>query len=120
MPVKSRLSGLRLCFWMYVCSLVVSVSVIFIGGRALHPLVMRAVMVCWSGCMFFAWSPFSPCISTGLSPVWALMSSFNESGLCAEDISIKICSLVGGWIDMSSLVYLGRFQWSFLNVRYAL
>jgi len=68
-PANSRSSGLRLFFVMYVCSLAMSGSFIVIGGLALHPFVMRAVIECVSKWMFFTWSPFSPCISIGRSPV---------------------------------------------------
>ena len=86
----------------YVWSLVTSSFVIGSGGLGLHPLVIRAVMVFWSGCMLFTWSPFSPCISTRRSPVWADMSSLIDSSRLAEDISIRIFSDVGGCMVVGS------------------
>ena len=81
---------------MYVWSRVTSSAVIGSGGLALHFFVLRLVIVFWSGWMSLACNPFSPCISIGLSPVWAIMSSFSDSSLCAAAISIDIFSLVGG------------------------
>ena len=46
--------------------------VIFIGGLALHLLVLNAVIVFCSRWMSFTLSPFSPCISMGRKPVWEL------------------------------------------------
>lgn len=42
---------------MYVCSLVVSSCVIFIGGLALHLFVFVAVIVFWSEWMSFTFRP---------------------------------------------------------------
>ena len=72
------------------------------GGLGLHPFVIRAVMVFWSGCMFLAWSPFSPCTSMGLSPVCADMSSFMDSSSLADEISIDTFSWVGGCMVVGS------------------
>ena len=87
-----------MCSW----SLAVSSFVIGNGGRGLHPLVIRAVMVFWSGCMSLACSPFSPCTSMGLSPVWADMSSLMDNSSLADEISIKILSCVGGCMVVGS------------------
>jgi len=65
-------------------------------------LWILAVTVFWSGCMLLACSPFSPCISTGLSPVCADMSSLMDSSSLADEISIEIFSCVGGCIVVSS------------------
>jgi hypothetical protein len=72
------------------------------GGLGLHPLVIRAVTVLVSGWMLFAWSPFSPCISMGLSPVCADMSSLMDSSSLADEISIDTFSWVGGCIVVGS------------------
>jgi hypothetical protein len=82
----------------------VSSGVIGSGGLGLHPLVIRAVMVLCSGCMSLTWSPFSPCISMGLSPVCVEMSSFNDRGFRAAEISMFAFSCVGGCIAFSSTV----------------
>jgi hypothetical protein len=87
---------------MYVWSLAVSSGVIGIGGLALHRLVLRAVIVFWSVCMFLARKPLLPCISIGLSPVSALIWIFRDSVPLADAISICIFSLVGGWMPVSS------------------
>ena len=42
---------------------------IFMGGLALHPLVLVAVNVLVSGCRLMGFNPFSPTISIGRSPV---------------------------------------------------
>ena len=72
------------------------------GGRGLHPFVIRAVIVFWSRCIFFVWSPFSPCISHGLSPVCVLMSSFRDSAPFALAMSMAHFSVLGGCIAISS------------------
>jgi hypothetical protein len=72
------------------------------GGLALHPLVIRAVIVFWSGWISFACSPFSPCISIGLSPVWLLMSIFTDRLPLADAMSISIFSCVGGCMVVGS------------------
>ena len=72
------------------------------GGRGLHPLVIRAVIVFWSGWMFFTCKPFSPCISIGLSPVWLLISIFNDRSPLADAMNICTFSLLGGCIVVSS------------------
>ena len=79
-----------------------SSGLIGIGGLASHPLCILAVMVFWSGWMFFTWSPFSPYISMGLSPVWAEMSSLIESSSFAEETRIATLSCVGGWMVVGS------------------
>ena len=84
---------------MWLCILVTSSGVIFIGGRWSHPLWLRAVSVCVSGCRS---ETLSPCISIGLNPVCALMSSFNDSCRLADAISIRIVSCVGGCMLMGS------------------
>lgn len=89
---------------MYVCSLVVSSIDIGSGGLALHPLVFTAVMVCWSGWMSLACSPFSPCISIGLSPVCTLTSNLIDNGSLAADISILHFSSDGGCMLFSSML----------------
>jgi hypothetical protein len=101
-PANSRSSGFRLRSVMYVCSLVVSSGVIGSGGLGLHPLVIRAVIVFWSGWMSFACSPFSLCTSIGLSPVWVLMSILSDSVPFALATSIKHFSCVGGCMVVGS------------------
>lgn len=100
--MKSRSSGFRLCVVMYVCSLAVSSGDIVSGGLALHPLVIRAVTVFWSGWMSFTCSPFSPCTSIGLSPVWLLMSIFSDRSPLADATNISIFSCVGGCMVVGS------------------
>jgi len=95
-------SGFRLLFVMYVWIRAISSAVIGKGGLGLHPLVILAVMVVWSGWTFLTWSPLSPCISIGRSPVCALMSSFMDSVPCAAAISICILSCVGGCMVVGS------------------
>ena len=80
----------------------VSSFVIGKGGRGLHPFVILAVTVFWSGCMSLALSPFSPCTSMGLSPVCADMSSLMDSSSLADAISICIFSCVGGCMVVGS------------------
>jgi hypothetical protein len=87
---------------MWVWSLVVSSGVIGSGGLWLHPLVIRAVIVRWSGWMSLAWSPFSPCISIGLSPVCAMMSSLIDRSPFADAMSISVFSFDGGCIVVGS------------------
>jgi len=102
-PVNSRSSGfMSLCCVMYVCSLVVSASDIFIGGLAKQPFVFTAVMVLWSACMCLTCKPFSPCISIGLSPVSALTCILMDSSFPIPDIRVVTCSSVGGCIPVSS------------------
>jgi hypothetical protein len=91
-PEKSRSLSCRLWSVMYVWSLVAGSFVIGSGGLGLHPLVILAVMVFWSGWMLLTWSPFSPTISTGLSPVCADMSSLIDISNLADEMSIKIFS----------------------------
>ena len=107
LPVNSMSSGLRLFLVMCVWSRAVSSGVIFIGGRALHPLVLRAVIVCWSRCMSLARSPFSPTISMGLSPVCWLTCIFMDRWYLAEATNWSIRASDGGWMLFSSIVYLG-------------
>jgi len=42
--------------------------------------------------------------SIGLSPVWAIMSNFSDSSLCAAAMSVDIFSLVGGCMLTGSRV----------------
>jgi len=100
--VKSTSSAFKLWLVMCVWSLAVSSFVIGKGGRGLHPFVIRAVMVFWSGCVSLTRSPFSPVISIGLKPVWWDMLSLMDSSPFAEEISISIFSSVGGCTHFSS------------------
>jgi len=81
---------------------VINSGVIFWGGRALHPLLILAVTVFWSGWESLACSPFSPCISHGLNPVCAMRSMRIERIGLAEAMSISTFSLLGGWIVIGS------------------
>lgn len=89
-------SGFRflrvMCAWMRA----VSSGVILIGGLALQPFALRAVIVCWSVWMSLLWSPFSPVISMGLSPVCWLIWIFRDSVLRAAATNWAILSSVGG------------------------
>jgi len=106
-PVNSMSSGLRLFLVMCVWSRAVSSGDIFIGGLALHPFVLLAVIVCWSVCMSFARSPFSPTISIGLSPVCWLICILMDRWCLAEATNWSIRASDGGCMLLSSLVYLG-------------
>ena len=101
-PEKSRSLSFRLWSAMYVWSLVASSFVIGSGGLGLHPLVILAVTVLWSECILPTRSPFSPTISTGLSPVCADTSSLIDISSLAAEMSIKILSCVGGWMVVGS------------------
>ena len=52
--------------------------------------------------MCFTCSPFSPCISIGLSPVSALVWILIDRLLPIPEISVFTCSSVGGWMPVSS------------------
>lgn len=106
-PVNSMSSGLRLFFVMCAWSRAVSSSEIPIGGLALHPLTLRAVIVFWSVWMSLALSPFSPTISIGRSPVCWLICIFRDKSRCAEATNWSILASDGGCMLLSSLVYFG-------------
>jgi hypothetical protein len=81
---------------------VFSSSVIGSGGLGLHPLVIRAVMVLVSVCTFCTWSPFSPVISIGLSPVCCMMSILRLRSPFGVATSICTFSCVGGCMVVGS------------------
>ena len=97
------LSGFLFRLSMYVCSRVISSGVIGMAGRELHPFVLVAVIVLVSGCKSLGLNPFSPTISMGLNPVWAMMSSFNDKSRCAAATSFCMVSCVGGCMPRGSM-----------------
>jgi hypothetical protein len=80
----------------------VSSGFMLIGGLALHPLWLLAVIVFWSGCMSLASSPNSPWISHGLNPVCMLMSIFRDRVPFADATNKWHFSSVGGCMLVGS------------------